>query len=889
MLIPTKLNIPPIRTGLLDRPRLIRTIRDGIEGRLTLISAPAGFGKTCLVCQWIKQAKARVAWYSLDENDNDPSLFFRYLLTTLASRAASLKAPFKPLLHGQGMPESRDVMGRIIHHLEGVSTRMVLVLDDYHEIQSEAVHDAVGFLLQNMPRGMHVIIASRHGVPFPVARLRAKGEMTEIRASDLRFTDEEAERFFREVMRVDLEATQVDRLCERTEGWIIGLRMAGLSLQDGGAGDDRSPGPAGTERFVLDYLTEEVLRRQPEEVQAFLVRTSILRRLNPDLCREVAGTKNASALMDHLQRKDLFLVPLDRKGRWHRYHHLFAESLQRCLEHSEPGAAEDLHRRAALWYAKNGYPEEAFQHAFDSRDLEFAADLLEDHLLQYLIEYEFAAVRRWVERVPEEIVRERYLLMLCRAWVIFFQEENESVEALLKDLEESAAAEKSNRYGKDKRAKADDLLAALRIGMLFFKDLSDDTIPLAQEALASMSPGRSVERGFVRLVLALANLEKGDVRPALESGRSALRDLGPTRNPYFTVYGRVVQVEGALQQGRLRSAERILEEAFESARREGLPMKAYVVEFNDRLARISFRRNELDRAWELSEQGIEYARPASDKGPLLQALCMQALIQELRGRRNRATGLMEEALSLASGTGSRLRMGQARIASLRLALLQDDRHALSAWAEERDLRIDEPFSRLFEAECLILAGLHIALGRYEEAARLLTGLRPRSEGRQRFDSLVRIDIAHAAALKGLGDREEALSVLSKAVEFARPEGYVRPFVDHAPHLYDLLKALVSLGEGPVRGYVKMLLKACSVPTPGSPTRGRVQVDDVEFLTPREAEILRMIAAGMTNKEIAENTFVSINTIKTHVRHIFGKLGAADRNEAILKSRELDGF
>jgi len=888
MLILTKLNIPPIRTRLLDRHRLVRMLQDGIDRRLTLISAPAGFGKTSLVCQWIEQHKVRAAWYSLDENDNDPSLFFRYFLTALQSQDKSLKVAFKPLLHGQKMPQGRDVMAQVIHHLENVSAKVFVVLDDYHTIQSKAIHEAMHDLLQNIPPQMHMIITTRHDVPFPVARLRAKGEMTEIRAADLRFTDEEAERFFHEVMQIDLTATEVDRLCEKTEGWIIGLRMAGLSLQEREDRDKPAAGFTGTDRFILDYLTEEVLARQPEEIQAFLVRTSILRRLNPDLCREVAGMKNASALMDRLQRKDLFLVPLDEEGRWHRYHHLFAESLQRRLDHSEPGSAEDLHRKAALWYAKNGYPEEAFQHAFESRDLEFAADLLEDHLFSYLIEYEFAAARRWLERMPEEIVRQRYLLMLYRAWVVFLQEENEPLDALLKDLEESPAR-KMQRYGSGKRSNAADLLLALRIGALFFKDFSDETIPAAEEALASMSPGRDLTRGFVQLIFALANIEKGDIKPAVEAGRSALRDLGSSRSPYFTVHALALEAEGALLQGRLRNAERILIEAFDTVRREGLPMKAGIVEFNSRFAGISYRRNDLDKALELSEQCIEYARPASDMGPLLQGLCMQAFIQEIRGHSNRARELMEEALSLARGTRSRLRMAHTEIGSLQLAMLRADYDALSAWAAARKLRIDAPFSRVFEDECLVLAGLHLAEHRCEEAAKLLTELRPRSEKRQRFDSVLKIDIAHACALQALGEHQEASSVLKKAVEFARPEDYVRPFVDHAPYLCNMLNELMGREEGPSRGYVKILLKACSVPRAGSPAKARVQINDVETLTPREAEILRMITAGMTNKEIAENTFVSINTIKTHIRHIFGKLGVTDREEAIRKSRDLEGF
>jgi len=318
-------------------------------------------------------------------------------------------------------------------------------------------------------------------------------------------------------------------------------------------------------------------------------------------------------------------------------------------------------------------------------------------------------------------------------------------------------------------------------------------------------------------------------------------------------------------------------------------MKAGIVEFNSRFAGISYRRNDLDKALELSEQCIEYARPASDMGPLLQGLCMQAFIQEIRGHSNRARELMEEALSLARGTRSRLRMAHTEIGSLQLAMLRADYDALAAWAAARKLRVDEPFSRVFEDECLVLAGLHLAENRCEEAAKLLTELRPRSEKRQRFDSVLKIDIAHACALQALGEHQEASSVLKKAVEFARPEDYVRPFVDHAPYLCNMLNELMGREEGPSRGYVKILLKACSVPRAGSPAKVRVQINDVETLTPREVEILRMMTAGMTNKEIAHNSFVSINTIKTHIRHIFGKLGVTDRDEAIRKSRDLEGF
>lgn len=890
ILLKTKIYVPPLNPGIVDSQRLIQKLQNGIHGKLTLVSAPAGFGKTTVVRQWIDQHKLPVAWYSLDRDDNEGSVFYRYLLATLQRSDSSLKAAFDPLLQGQKLPVGKEILGQVVGQLSNSSRKLHLIFDDYHLIQSQAIHDDMFYLLQNTPPQLHVTVITRSDPPFPLARFRAKQEMTEIRTIDLRFNEEETAQFFKETMQLDLSREQLHDLHSRTEGWIVGLQIIGLSLQKSKDLSGLIANPSTENKHLFDYLLEEVLDNQSKEVQTFLLKTSILKQLHADLCREITGIDHAFDLLEQLERTNLFIIPLDNNREWYRYHSLFAEMLQLRLKYSEKESIEKLHKKAACWFAKRGYLEEAFQHAFNSGDLKFAADLLENNLMSLLANYEWAAGRRWLEKLPEEQLRHRFLLKLYHALFILLQEEFTYTDAIIADLEDGLDRE-TKRYPDEKRKYAQDLFLALKVNCLFYKD-SVQVIPSAKTALQTISLKNRIALWLVQSVLSAAYIQQGDIEPAagiVHSALTSFQHLDPKESAYVRIHLANRQADLERLHGRFASAEKLLKDAFESARREGITLRPGLAMFNITLAQIYYGQNKLKEALEHAAKCIEYTRPVSDIGYLLVGYQIEAFINQILGKSKLAEETMREALLIAHQTKSAIRIASTELAAVQLSLMRCDLDVVSKWATQRNLQVDEPFSHNFEEECLTLAQFNLAKRRYGEATDLLNALRPRAHERKRFYSTLKIDVILAAALYALGEHDGALRLMERCVAFSSQEEIVRPFVDCAAHIADLLDSLRKSKNGAVRIYAPKLLKICQLERFPEFIWQRSAVSKVESLSPRESEILRMISIGLTNEEIAEQAFVSLNTVKTHIRNIYGKLGVVDRQQAILRARELHFF
>ncbi len=888
VLLRTKLAVPPLQPRLVPGPDLVGVLEQGGSRKLTLISAPAGFGKTTLVCQWIAACRPRVAWYSLDTSDNEPSVFYRYLLTSLQGLDPTLKSAFDPLLQGHSAV-GRDVITHVNNHLSNLRGDVHLVLDDFQAITSAQLHDDILRLLKSSPPQFHVTLITRQDPPLQLSRLRVSGEVTELRITDLQFTLDDAVRFFHDTMQLDLPVDRVEELRALTEGWIVGLQVAGLSLQKGGDPKRLTAKAVLQNRDMLDYLFEEVLQGQAAEVQDFLLRTSLLRQFSGALCAHMTGVRDASGMLQELERRNLFIVPLDDSRRWYRFHPLFAQMLRRRLETSAGYSVTDLHRAAASWYGEHGYVEEAFQHAFSSGDYEFAADLVEQKCLSLIDNYEWAAARRWLEGLPQDVLERRFLLRLYRALVVFLQEELTNIDSTVADLEGSFA-EMTRSYTAEKRKLAEDVLLALKMNCLHYYGPAT-VIPASRRALETISPRNLVALGLVQAVLSTAYIEQGDLQPAMEVVRTGLDTLAhasPVTSNYVRAYLLNKQARLEFLFGRLRAAEGLLGDALAYAREQDPPLRSAMAMFNLTSAQIFYSRNELDAALEHATRCVEYAEPVSDIGYLLLGLRLQAFVHESHGESEVARAIMDEALRVARQTKSSVRIASTELSAVQLAAMRSELDTVARWASRRHLDLAEPFSRNFEKECLLLARFDMASHRYQSAVDLLAALRPRVADRRRLTSLLALDVLMASCLAQLDREEEAADLLASCIEFAGPEGYVRPFVESAAYLVDMLFSLCSSHRGVARVHAAKLLKACEVALSAAPmARPPAGGGTSGTLSAREVQVLRLLYSGMTNKEIASQAFISPNTVKTHIKKIYGKLGVTTRDEAIMRAKELN--
>ncbi|MBW2368372.1 MAG: hypothetical protein JRH15_10835 [Deltaproteobacteria bacterium] len=500
---------------MVERNRPADLLDRGRDKRLFLITGQAGSGKTSLACQWMDRHKLPVAWYSLDDYDNDPDLFFQYLMTSLQHLEPKLAPVFSPLLQDQKVFSPHDIVCTAAHHLGKLEKETFLVLDDYHLIKTREIHDAVSLLIQNAPPRLHIVLLTRLDPPFSLARLRSWNQVTEIRTSDLNFSRQEAQVFINEVLGIDLSNEQFEALYNWTEGWAAGLQLAGLSIQKRKEGSNLETDAFNSDWGISDYLITEVFNAQSAPVRSFFLNTAVLERFNADLCRKITGRDDAGEILEQLERNNLFLMPLDNRRHWFRYHHLFAESLRLRLVQKDAGSMPSLHRCAALWFAGNNLLQEAFHHAFASKDMEFAADLLEDHLMFLLANYELKSFRRWLNRLPHRLVRQRYLLMIHEGFEARKQGYAKKPEMILAELEKSKSESILSYSDKKKRYVEEQLLLLRHAISITMDPVNQDTDKLDQ-AHRNISSENTIARAELEALIAWVYINKGDITKALE-------------------------------------------------------------------------------------------------------------------------------------------------------------------------------------------------------------------------------------------------------------------------------------------------------------------------------------------------------------------------------------
>ncbi len=893
LLLTTKLHIPRGRLDLVPRPHLIERMSDALTRPLTLISAPAGFGKTTLLGEWIGQCEPRVAWVSLDEQDNDTTRFWTYIIAALQRLDPGLGENALALLNARGQspqPLSTSFERRgeaewtesaliaLLNEIAAAPNALVLVLDDYHLITAPAIHQTIAFLLDHLPAFLHLVLISRADPPLPLARLRARGQLAEIRTDDLRFTPDEAATFLNRIMDLKLAADQVAALESRTEGWIAGLQMAVLSIQGRADIDSFVSAFAGSHRYILDYLAEEVLNRQPEAIQTFLLHTCLLDRLSAPLCDAVSAQESghSQTMLEYLERANLFITSLDDERRWYRYHALFAEALRHRLAQTQPDSVRDLHRRASEWHAENGFAAEAIRHALAAREYERAANLIEQSAITLLGLVEEATLQTWLDALPADVVRAHPSLGIAYAWVLGLRGELGALEARLDEIESRLTGADGATLADSTR---DDLLgqvAALRAQVAFGRQDLPGAIALCRQALARLAEDRILTRAVVVFHLGLAERVQGD--PAAERD---LRQAGMLAQSAGNFMFELLVLDNlaALQevQGKLHEAERTYRQMLQlEARRDGQPLTIAGLAHIG-LGKLRRERNELDAARRDLDEGIALSRLGGlGQEVEFDGLITLALVSHRQGSATDADELLRKAMHIARQRNRPDWVMRVATFAARLALARGAVDEAARWAQTYGIRADGELTEWLEIEHTTLARLFIAQGKPAEALSLLGRLLASAEAAGRMGRVTEILALQALAFQAQADHTAAMKALDRALALAEPEGYSRLFADEGEPM------AVQLRQAAARGvaveYVAKLLSALS-PPPGVPRL-------IEPLSEREHQVLRLVAAGLTNQQIADELVVVVATVKAHINRIYRKLDVTNRVQAIARAREL---
>jgi LuxR family maltose regulon positive regulatory protein len=900
-LLETKLHVPRRRRGLVARPRLSERLSRGAESALTLVSAPAGFGKTTLLTEWLAAAPAdgrSAGWLSLDQRDNDPALFWTYLVAALKTAANGIGATALSLLQSPQAP-TEAVLATLLNDLDAISNDVVLVLDDYHVIDARKVQDGMTFLLEHLPPQIHLVIASRADPALPLARLRGRGELVEIRAADLRFTPDEAAAYLNGPMGLVLTARDVVALEGRTEGWIAALQLAALSLQ---GRDDVAAfiaGFAGDDRYIVDYLAEEVLDRQPEHVRHFLLQTSILDRLSGPLCDAVTGQDGGKAKLAELERGNLFLAPLDDRRRWYRYHQLFADVLQAHLLDKQPDDVPDLHRRASAWYEQNGEPSEAIRHALAAYDFGRAADLVELAIPAMRKSRQEAALRAWIKVLPDEVVRVRPVLTVGFAGALVAGGELEGVEDRLRDAERwldatTGIRERSQAPSAEMVVVDDEEFPRLpgtielyRAALALARGDVLGTMRHAHRALDLSPEDDHLSRAAPAGLLGLAYWASGDLEAAHSAYADCMAGLRRAGHIADTFGCAIALADIRLAQGRPREAMRTYEQALRRAPEQGGSVLRGTADMYVGISELHRERNDLSAATQNLLRSQELGEHTGLPQNRYRWRVAMARIREAEGDLAGALELLDEAeRRYVSDFFPDVRPVPALRA--RVWLAHGALGEALGWARERGLSVEDDLSYLREFEHITLA--RVLLARYttdraerfiQEATGLLERLLRAAEEGKRSGSVIEILVLQALAHQVRGDVPAALASLQRALTLAEPEGYARIFVDEGPPMASLLRAVAK--QGIASSYVRRLLAAVNKTEDSTP----VEQGLIEPLSERELDVLRLLGTDLDGPDIARELIVSLNTMRTHTKNIYAKLGVNNRRAAVRRAAELD--
>jgi len=910
----TKLFVPHSRAEFVHRLGLIERLNDGLDRKLTLLSAPAGFGKTTLVSHWLEHLQGnneiagqpiKVAWLSLDQDDNDPVRFLTYFIAAL-NQSKDIETDIGQgalnLLQSPQPPPPNTVLISLINELAAIPEKIVFVLDDYHLIEEKSIHKALVFLLENLPSQLHVVIATRQDPSLSLGRLRARDQLTELRAVDLRFTSSEAANFLNQVMGLNLSSGDIAELETRTEGWIAGLQLAAISMRGHEDCTGFIKSFTGGNRLVLDFLIDEVLGQQPESIQNFLLQTAILDRMTGSLCDALTGQENGQETLEMLDHANLFIVPLDEERRWYRYHHLFGDLLRQRLRQTQAEQLKELHEKASEWYKQNGLIDQAIEHALKSKDFDQAAYLIQSQIDVLWQRGEHGKLRRWVQALPEDLLLTEPQLGIIHTYYLHTIGEYTTAEQLLQRIEQvldphgngdevTPSLEYKHLLEID-RLKLTGRLSLIRALIYSFDGNVKGIIKQANRALEYLPEQDLTWRNLSGFALGDAHSYLGDMAASYEARFATLRACEAEGNIFYILLAALKLATTLREQGELYRTRNLCNDQVRLAEKYNLAEINMVGCIRTILGEVLAEFNDLDRAIQHARQGVKIA----EGGQNLVFLSMSYLylMRVLFSKKDLAGAeevfdkvlRLERKMTIPIWVSSQMASWQVKF-----WLLQDDLEAISNWADKREILVyddqhtHEGIDHLSMIDHIVYARVLIAQARMEETIQLLRHLYKTAKRSGRISRSIEIKMLEALAYQSTGQTEQAMETFGHVLNLAEPKGFIRTFVDEGPPMAHLLYEALSQGISPE--YVQRLLAAFPVTEQDEDTSTKPQVDQsglIEPLSDREIDVIQLIAKGLTNQEISNKLFLSMHTVKTHTRNIYSKLGAHHRAEAVAKAR-----
>jgi LuxR family maltose regulon positive regulatory protein len=881
----TKLYVPPLQSTWISRPRLLKRMDEGFERKFTLISAPAGFGKTTLLIEWIHQKKKPVAWFSVDNNDNDPVNFLTYAIAGLQTLEAGIGKAALTLLQSPQPPPLESILINLINDISCIPTDATFVLDDYHVVDAKPIHDLIAFLLDNLPKHMHLVMATRSDPPLLLARLRSQNQLTELRAADLSFTTNETTDLFKKGLNFQLSTNDIHLLETRTEGWIAGLQLAALSLHGRKDPSNFLKAFKGDNRYIADYLTEEVLNRQPEQLRNFLLQTSILERLSASLCDAVTRQENSRQMLNTLEDANMFVIPLDEERCWYRYHHLFADLLAQNLRMKQGDQVAELHRRASQWFVKNGFNNEAVDHALVAQDYPQAAQLIEE-----IAEIEWDRAResrllQWLKKLPGEKIDANPKLCIFYARELFKSGYLDDAEKRLQAAEqmlESASISDLNKEG---------LLGRIAVIRAYISTRAGDfsrTIYFSSQAL-KLLPERDLNWRSVAATMLGMGYGSDKLVEAQQAFFEAIKISKAAGNVYYHIFAGSCLGSIIFKRGKLKEAKDISRQLLSLAIENGIEQTGIVGSLYANLGMIFCEWNDIDEGIRLLNKGVELSELGRD--PVILASCQVGLLRALMYRMDIAGALkLMENINERAGNFALPPWITNTISALNVFfwLGSGNLNAALQWAQERGFSIDDKLDGSHEVEYIALAHILIAQNKLDEADRLLQRLIEDAKAGDRVYMMIEMRLMRALIFTAKQDKAAALAELKLALSLAEPGGLIMIFVSKGKPVAELLEEICAVKKrdhddtkaGFSLSYAK---KIGSVFKAATPPKIEGLMDPI---SERELEVLYLIAAGLSNREIADKLFISLNTVKTHTKNINSKLDVNSRIKAVARAKEL---
>ena len=898
-LLTTKLYIPPPRPELVPRPRLIELLNTGLYRKLTLISAPAGFGKTTMLSDWVGKINFPVAWLSLDKGDNDIKRFLQYFIAALQTIDTDVFETVQAMLQSPQSPPIESILTELVNEVASIEQNIILVLDDFHLIEASTVHDALNFLLSHLPPRVHLVITSRSDPLLQISILRAKDQVTELRADNLRFSIREATQFLNDVMGLALSADEVRSLEIRTEGWIAGLHLAALSMQSTDDVDGFISAFTGDDRYIVDYLVDEVLAQRPKGTKDFLLRTSILSRMSGPLCDAVAGQEGGQEMLERLDQANLFIVPLDNKRLWYRYHHLFAGLLRQRLEESaDTQEINALHMRASQWFEEHDLLIEAVEHALAAEDYENVIQLIELGSMELLMQSQQSLLLRWQDELPPELITTYPRFCMTIAWAHLSIGHPGEAEKCLQRIEQSLGIETDDILLERERTKQLDLtvysflveIAVMRMELaieggdipqvfelsrLVLPHLEDDQTPLLDDHRKDLLY-------VVFFVLGLAYKISGKLSQAAES-LSQAAVLGQERGNVHIIAGstgRLANVQS--MQGHLNQAVRTCQGGLELVQAIVGEHSPVPILLHAELGNLLYEKNDLEAALYHLQEGINVGRPWGFLEAFIPGYTGLARVRAAQRDWDGAFAALDELETLGEDNPAMVMPAVETLRAL-LSVAQGKVDAAYHWAMNAGLDPQGEINFQRIGELMVLARALIARGSLDDVVDLLTRMINTAEAEGWLGMVIEMRVLLAIALQGHGESDEALAVLEQVLNLAEPEGYVRVFIDEG----DPLKALLREAETRVitPNYVPKLLAAfetdhVQIESPSIPSL-------IEPLSERELEVLRLLKTELSGPEIANELNIALSTMRTHTQNIYSKLGVSNRRAAVSKAEDLN--